>query len=77
VWDVFDMENVLKDSKMVFTQSLTRFVIRYFYYFVTVVILQRLVNKIINLKEAGMEDELTDFISLLTEYLRKVDARIR
>jgi hypothetical protein len=78
LWELLEIKGFLKDEKIAHTEDLNRFIIQNLYYFVTVSILQRLINKIVYLQNNDCEkDDLTDYKNLLQEYLRKVDPRIR
>jgi len=75
-WELLSIKDQI-DSK-VLTENVNRSIIEHLYYLITVIILQRLVNKLIYLNTVSPNGEdLTDFKVLLEEYLRKIDPRIR
>ena len=82
LWNLIGMEDykkgVIKSEGLFFTEETNRIAIQYLYTFLTVIVLQKLINKIIYLYTINKEDELiVDFKVLLNEFLRKVDPRIR
>jgi hypothetical protein len=78
LWEMLDIKQYLEVEKIKHTEDLNRFVIENLYYYTTITILQRLINKIVYLHNSEcQEDDLADYKNLLQEYLRKVDPRIR
>jgi len=78
LWNLFDINSFLQKENIALTENVNRFIIHNLYYFVTVAILHRLVNKIIYLQNnSSTLEEQTDFNVLLQEYLRKIDPQVR
>jgi len=79
LWNLFEIDSFLRKENITLTEDINRFIIHNLYYFVTVAILHRLVNKIVYLQNSNCStmEEQTDFNVLLQEYLRKIDPRIR
>lgn len=78
LWKLFEIDRFLKENDLKLTEGVNRFIIHNFYYFITIAILHRLVNKLVYLNNTNSTDDLkADFSVLLQEYLRKIDPRIR